>query len=472
MEDNIRFERLWTRAVLIFVIAFSVFFIVAERDGLARLIAWAWNGVVAAPQALQNVIAYYGALTPVQLFGSLGIGALFGILITLFVLYRSAKPPTFSPRLIGLSLLVGGVGGALGSQLLNLPLQHCTYTPEIDGIQQVLGVFVTLGSTLFVLFPVWTILTRRSVISNHSTAGYFRSPVLPYLFLAPTLLSLLLFLYYPGLQTITLSLNLKRFPLPQERFICLNNYASLFQDTIYQNSFITSLLMTVAVVIISMAIALGIAVLASQKIRGASFYRTLLIWPFALSPVVVGTIFLAMFREGSSGLANYMLERTFGVSLSWLRDPALAPWVIVFASVWNIMGFNILFYIAGLQNVPADLLEAAQIDGANRPQRFAWITFPLLAPFTFFLLVTNVTYSFYGIYGAIDTLTQGGPPLGAGGALGGATNVLIYKLYEYAFNPGSPAGLAAAQALVLFMVVAGITLLQFRYIEQRITYSE
>ncbi|MBC8171270.1 MAG: hypothetical protein H7X77_06345, partial [Anaerolineae bacterium] len=95
-----------------------------------------------------------------------------------------------------------------------------------------------------------------------------------------------------------------------------------------------------------------------------------------------------------------------------------------------------------------------------------------LAPFTFFLLVTNVTYSFYGIYGAIDTLTQGGPPLGAGGALGGATNVLIYKLYEDAFNPGSPAGLAAAQALVLFMVVAGITLLQFRYIEQRIAYSD
>lgn len=471
-SENLQFERLWTRAVLIFVIAFSLVFIIAEREGLVRLIAWLWDGIAAAPQAIQNVIAYYGILTPVQLFGSLGIGALSGIVITFFVLRRSANDPTLKPHLPGLSLVVGGIGGALGSQLLNLPLQHCTYSPEIDGIQQVLGVFVTIASTLFVLFPVWTLLMRRNVITNRSTAGYFRSPILPYLFLAPTLLSLLLFLYYPGLQTITLSLHLKRFPLPQERFICLNNYVSLFQDTIYQNSFITSFFMTVMIVMISMALALGIAVLASQKIRGASFYRTLLIWPFALSPVVVGTIFLAMFREGSSGLINYLLERTFGVSLSWLRDPALAPWVIVLASVWNIMGFNILFYIAGLQNVPADLLEAAQIDGANRPQRFFWITLPLLAPFTFFLLVTNVTYSFYGIYGAIDTLTQGGPPLGAGGALGGATNVLIYKLYEDAFNPGSPAGLAAAQALVLFMVVAGITLLQFRYIEQRITYSD
>jgi sn-glycerol 3-phosphate transport system permease protein len=285
-------------------------------------------------------------------------------------------------------------------------------------------------------------------------------------------LSLLLFLYYPGLQTVTLSLNMRRFPLPQEKFVCLNNYVSLAQDQIYQNSFITTFLIMIAVVLISMALALGIATLASQKIQGARLYRTLLIWPFALSPVVAGTIFLAMFREGSSGLINYLLERSFGVTLSWLRDPALAPWVIVFASVWNIMGFNILFYIAGLQNIPLDLLEAAQIDGANKPQRFFRITFPLLAPFTFFLLVTNVTYSFYGIYGAVDTLTQGGPPLGAGGAQGGATNVLIYKLYEDAFNPGSPIGMAAAQALILFLMVAGITLLQFRFVERRITYSE
>jgi sn-glycerol 3-phosphate transport system permease protein len=118
------------------------------------------------------------------------------------------------------------------------------------------------------------------------------------------------------------------------------------------------------------------------------------------------------------------------------------------------------------------VLEAAQIDGANRVQRFWRVTFPLLAPFSFFLLVTNVTYSFYGIYGAIDTLTRGGPPIGAAGELGGATNVLIYKLYRDAFTPGSPAGLAAAQAVILFLLVAGLTVLQFRTIESRITYGE
>jgi sn-glycerol 3-phosphate transport system permease protein len=318
---------------------------------------------------------------------------------------------------------------------------------------------------------LWQRTQLNSLRRTQSNAGYFRGVGLPYLFLAPTLLSLLLFLYYPSIQTLTLSLTSRRFPLPQERFVCLQNYVTLAEDLIYRSSFLTTVLLTVGIVTLAIAFSLGVATLASQKVRGANVYRTLLIWPFALSPVVAGTIFLALFREGGSGLINYVLEGAFGISPSWLRDPALAPWVIVFASVWNIMGFNILFYIAGLQNIPTDLLEAAAIDGANRIQRFVRITFPLLAPFTFFLLVTNITYSFYGIYGAVDTLTQGGPPLGPGGTLGGATNVLIYKLYQDAFSPGAPVGLAAAQAVVLFLMVAALTLLQFRYVENRVTYS-
>ena len=229
---------------------------------------------------------------------------------------------------------------------------------------------------------------------------------------------------------------------------------------------------TVAVVLISLALSLGIAVLASQKIRYAVVYRVILISPFALSPIVTGVLFLALFREGGTGILSFLALQIFGSAPSWLRDPTLARWVIIGASVWNILGFNILFYIAGLQNVPKDLLEAAQIDGATAIQRFARITFPLLSPYTFFLLITNVTYAFYGVYGAIDTLTQGGPPIGAAGQFGGATNVLIYKLYEDGFSPGSPLGLAAAQAVVLFVVVAGLTFLQFQFVERRVTYGE
>ncbi|MBZ0320221.1 MAG: sugar ABC transporter permease [Anaerolineae bacterium] len=351
------------------------------------------------------------------------------------------------------------------------PTQHCTYIDGAPRLEYRFGLFVTVGSALLILLPVWALLFKdRTTIKEVSTSGYFRNPVLPYLFLSPTLFILIVFLYYPGSQVLTLSTKLKRFPLPQERFSCMANYVKLTEDPIYQNSFSTTIFFTVMIVILSMFLALMIAILASQKIKGASVYRSLLIWPYAVSPIVTAIVFLTMFREGGAGLINYALDNLFGLEPRWLTDTDLAPWVVILAAVWNSLGFNILFYIAGLQNVPEDLLEAAAIDGANRIQKFIRITFPLLSPFTFFLLITNITYSFYGIYGAVEALTQGGPTLGAGGKDGGATNVLIYKLYQDAFVNGR-SGEAAAQALILFLMVAGLTVLQFRFVERRVTYS-
>jgi sn-glycerol 3-phosphate transport system permease protein len=289
--------------------------------------------------------------------------------------------------------------------------------------------------------------------------------------LLPTVLILAIFLYYPGSEILTLSTKLSIAVLRREKFVCLQNYVDLSDDPIYRNSFQTTFFFTAMIVLFSMSAALAIAVLASQKIKGAGVYRTLLIWPYAVSPIVTGIVFLNMFRQSDSGVINWLLDSLFGVQANWLTDRQLAPWVVIAASVWNSLGFNILFYIAGLQNVPADLLEAAAIDGAGRFQRFFRITFPLLSPFTFFLLVTNVTYSFYGIYGAVEVLTRGGPPLGPGGIEGGATNVLIYMLYENQRTPGGQDGFAAAQALVLFLMVAAITLIQFRFAERRVTYS-
>jgi sn-glycerol 3-phosphate transport system permease protein len=287
------------------------------------------------------------------------------------------------------------------------------------------------------------------------------------LFLFPTLLILVVFLYFPAVEIITKSLTQSHARLPgREVFVCLQNYTQLVGDASYRNSFITTFMITGAIVLVSLATSLGIALLASQKVRGAYIYRTLLIWPYALSPVVAGAIFFVMFQQ-DSGLINHVLDLTFGRQLRWFTDASLARIMIVVASVWNILGFNILFYVAGLQTIPADLLESAAIDGANRFWRFLHITFPLLAPFTFFLLVTNVTYSFYGIYGVVDVLTQGGPRLGVGGA-SGATEVLIYRLYEGSAQAGS----SAAQALVLFVMIAAITVMQFGYIERRVTYAE
>ncbi len=468
MRDE-RLQTLSVRAIAAFVIVFSAWFVVAERDGLLRLLMWLLNGIGAAPSALETLITYYLTLPAEPLLLSLGIGGLAGGLASYLIWQAATRAGRRVPNRVASAALGVGVG-MFGAQIAAAATQHCTYLPEAAFAETLIGVLLTAFMAVAVLLPLWTLILGRRRMDG-AESGYFRSRWLGYILIAPTLLSLLIFLYYPSVQMLNLSLVARRFPIRTDRFVCLNNYISLAGDAIYQNSLLTTLFITVVIVLLSMTAALGIAVLASQKVRGAAFYRTLLIFPFALSPVVSAAVFQAMFREGGSGLINFFLDSTVGIQPSWLRDAALARWVVVFAGVWNILGFNIIFYIAGLQNVPRDLQEAAAIDGANRIQRFFRIVFPMLAPYTFFLLVTNVTYSFYGIYGAIDTLTQGGPPLGAAGSLGGATNVLIYKLYQDAFSPGAPIGAAAAQAVLLFLIVAVLTVLQFRTLERNITYG-
>lgn len=522
------------RLILAGTLLLAATFILSEIRGLVVLADLVFGAIGNIPSFIGDIIKYFEDVPGEQLQKSLVVGALFGavttglvgliakkrlllpeftmrawsyavvgvavgflfslglwyaLLLGLAVLLATSiildstlrdylHPDSFKPlfstpslRILGMGLPVGAIVGAISSQILMYPTQHCTYIDGAPRLEYRFGLLVTAGSALLILLPVWALLFKdRTTIKEVSTSGYFRNPVLPYLFLSPTLFILIVFLYYPGSQVLTLSTKLKRFPLPQERFSCMANYVKLTEDPIYQNSFSATIFFTVMIVILSMFLALMIAILASQKIKGASVYRSLLIWPYAISPVVTAIVFLTMFREGGAGLINYALDNLFGLEPRWLTDTDLAPWVVILAAVWNSLGFNILFYIAGLQNVPEDLLEAASIDGANRIQKFIRITFPLLSPFTFFLLITNITYSFYGIYGAVEALTQGGPTLGAGGKDGGATNVLIYKLYQDAFVNGR-SGEAAAQALILFLMVAGLTVLQFRFVERRVTYS-
>lgn len=452
---------------------FMAYFVVRNRDGFAALWQLVRDALLDVPDSVAAVAEYFASVPAQALAYSLLAGGLFGLVTTALALSAGGGSlgHELRRRRGWLAAAGGTIVGALGTQIMMYPTRHCTYLPGASGAEFRLGLVVTVLSALLLLVPFWTLLraplTRRSFAAGHFRGGYG----LPYFLLLPTLIVLVVFIYYPAVQIMLLSLRQKVFPLPQERFACMQNYVSLVEDTVYRNSFMTTLYITFFIVLISLALALGIAVLASQKVKGAGVYRTFLIWPYAISPVVTGVIFLSMFREGGAGLLNWALDGTLGITPHWLTDRDLAPWVIIAASVWNLLGFNILFYIAGLQNVPAELLESAALDGANRVTRFFRITFPLLSPFTFFLLVTNITYSFYGIYGMVDTLTpQGGPRFGPGGE-SGATNVLIFKLYNDAFNTGAPAGFGAAQAVVLFLMVAGLTVIQFRYLERRVTYE-
>src|SRR5690606_8877391 len=216
-----------------------------------------------------------------------------------------------------------------------------------------------------------------------------------------------------------------------------------------------------AIVIIGLALGLLVASMAYQPITGARIYRTLLIWPYAISPAVAGVIFLRLFNP-AGGFINYVLSNTFGFSVHWLQDQTAARWSIIATSVWKSMGFNILFYIAGLQNVPSDLKESAAIDGANALQRFWYVTFPLLSPITFFLIITNMTYAFFETFATIDNLTRGGPL--------NATTTMMYRIYQIGFV-NQDLGKAAAQSIVLFVMVIGLTVLQFRSTGSRVTYG-
>ncbi len=280
----------------------------------------------------------------------------------------------------------------------------------------------------------------------------FKGRLLPYVLLAPTLVILVVFLYYPIIQTFRLSLYRVAFLGLRKRFVGLENFVSLMHSPDYWHTVKVTLVITFIVVIGGLAISLAIALLANQPIRGGAIYRILLIWPYALSPAVAGVIFLFLFSPGF-GAINYLISKVIGRELNWLGDPKLAVLLIILTSIWKNLGYNIVFYLAGLQNLNTEVLEAAEIDGAGPWRRFWSVTFALLSPITFFLLITNITYSFFDIFGMIDIVTKGGPM--------DATNVMIYNLYRDAFEYYK-SGLAAAQSVILFALVVVLTVIQFR----------
>ncbi|MFS8868555.1 carbohydrate ABC transporter permease [Synechococcus sp. H65.1] len=369
------------------------------------------------------------------------------------------------PVLLGTAL--GGLAGGLGSLIFMVPLDFCTFAPERKAIDFAFGVGLVLAGMAIPLWPLlaWVGKERKRRLGIPSATpqerGIFKQGWLAWLLLLPTFTILVVFLYYPGLDTLRLSTLLTFVGAPPSRFVCVDNFTALLTDSTYLRSLGITFAISAAIVVLGLSGSLLIATLLYQPIRGAAIYRILLIWPYAISPAVAGIIFFIIFNP-LGGVANYLLGLVGIPRLNWLGDPKLAPWVVIFASVWKQMGYNILFYLAGLQNLPRDLQEAAAIDGAGALRRFFSITLPLLSPVTFFLVITNMTYAFFDIFGTIDLLTAGGPS--------GSTSVLIYEIYKIGISSGN-LGRAAAQSIVLFLIVVGLTILQFRTTERHVTYG-
>ncbi|OUT47464.1 MAG: glycerol-3-phosphate transporter permease [Rhodospirillaceae bacterium TMED8] len=287
----------------------------------------------------------------------------------------------------------------------------------------------------------------------------FQNLWLPYLLVLPQIIITLVFFIWPSWQALTSSLYIEDAFGFSKQFVWFQNYSELFTNPAYLKSFWTTLVFGVSVTFLAMSIALLLAVAANRVIKSATGYRTLLIWPYAVAPALAGVIWYFLLNP-SIGIVSYWLE-SIGVEWNHYVNGGQALLLVIVASAWKQISYNFLFFLAGLQSIPKSLLEAAAIDKAGPIRRFWTITFPLLSPTTFFLLIVNLVFAFFDTFALIHATTNGGPA--------DATSVLVFRVYNSGFV-GQDYGSSAAQSVVLMGLVVVITFIQFRYVERRVQY--
>ncbi|KXS37720.1 MAG: sn-glycerol 3-phosphate transport system permease protein [Halomonadaceae bacterium T82-2] len=281
----------------------------------------------------------------------------------------------------------------------------------------------------------------------------------PWLLMAPQLIIVGVFFFWPALQAVEQAFYVEDAFGLSRQFAGLANFIAVLQEPDYYQALGTTVVFSLSVALGAMAIALLLAVQADRVLKGANAYKTLLIWPYAVAPAVAGVLWLFLF-DPTLGLVSAALK-ALGIDWNHNLDGGQALLLVILASIWKQMSYNFVFFLAGLQAIPKSLLEAAAIDGAGPWRRFWTVTFPLLSPTSFFLLVMNSVYAFFETFGTIDTVTGGGP--------GGATTTLVYKVYQDGFI-GQDLGASAAQSVLLMILVGLLTLIQFRFVERRVQY--
>ncbi|MGI9597821.1 MAG: carbohydrate ABC transporter permease, partial [Acidimicrobiales bacterium] len=406
--------------------------------------------------------------------------------------------------------------GVVGASVILSAMRFCMFAADAESTEGILGVGLA-GA-----FAWMAAAGTRAVFTQSGTGGglgdgeirtgaYRLRWYWPWLLLAPTLVILVFFLYWPAIQTFRLSTKLTRLGAPRQGERCLANFSEMLipepvlvaglpllaiaaiwglglwsrrategsvseqvartlqplgiiillvalyfifeaQDGGFRRIYLNTLIISVGIVALSMVAGLALAYLTFRRIRGIAVYRTLLIWPYAISPPIAGILFFMMFNATGGVVAA--LAGRWGIDFpDYTQNAALARLTVILASVWKLLGYNLLFFLAGLQTVPRDQIEAAALDGANAWNRLRLIVIPALGPIAFFLLITNLTYSFFDVYGTIDFLTKGAPA--------GATSVAIYEIIRVGVDNGD-LGRGAAQSVVLFLAVIGLTAWQFK----------
>ncbi|WP_397323162.1 sn-glycerol-3-phosphate ABC transporter permease UgpA [Pantoea agglomerans] len=293
-----------------------------------------------------------------------------------------------------------------------------------------------------------------------SSRPVFRTSLLPYLLVLPQLLITAIFFLWPAGEALWYSLqSLDPFGISSS-FVGLENFRRLFADPYYLDSFWTTIKFSGMVTVFGMVFSLLLAALVDYVVRLRRLYQTLLLLPYAVAPVVAAVLWMFLFNPGL-GLFSYLLNH-IGYNWNYAQNSGQAMFLIVLASIWQQMSYNFLFFFAALQSIPKSLVEAAAIDGAGPVRRFFNLSLPLITPVSFFLLVVNLIYAFFDTFPVIDAATGGGPVQ--------ATTTLIYKIYREGFT-GLDLSSSAAQSVVLMLLVIGLTVLQFRFVEREVQYQ-
>ena len=289
---------------------------------------------------------------------------------------------------------------------------------------------------------------------------HFKTLWLGVLLVLPQLLLVLTFFYWPTGAALFWAFTLEQPWGGGSQFVGLDNFSNIFTDRFYWESVLRSLVFGVGASALAMGIALVLALFCDRQLRGYAYYRTALVWPFAVAAPAAAVAFRYIFapEAGVFAALNQLYPNLWNPATN--GDHAMI--MIIIAYSWKYVAYNFIFFLAGLQAIPRSLVEAGAMDGAGVLRRMRDIQLPLLTPTFFFLLVINLTDSFVDSFGIVDITTEGGPSK--------ATTLMVYKIYFDGFKGLDYSG-AAAQSIVLMVLVMTLTVVQFRYIERRIRYK-
>lgn len=293
------------------------------------------------------------------------------------------------------------------------------------------------------------------------TIGYRRKLLLlPLLFLTPALLLYAVFFIYPFLYTFLLSFQKWDMISPDRTFVGWSNYAALLQDEVFWKSLRNTFLYMLMTMPISIGLGLGLALLMESLARGKAVYRFFFYLPVVSSVAVIAIIWSLMYDD-QRGIVNELLA-VFGIDgPNWLSDASTSLWAIAIVGIWKSFGYEMLLYVSGLKAIDKGLYEAAALDGAGRLRRLFHLTLPMLSPITLFIVIMGVISSFQN-FALIRIMTGGGP--------NNSSNVLVYQLYQEAFQFFS-VGKAAAISVILFAAVLLLTAVQLRLSRNTVHYS-